>query len=330
MGKTMTTLLAIVLVGLFPAMAILQHNADRYTQEGAVHVAERYLRNMPTFSFDGIEDTVEVIGVETLRTPNTWGVSIGFTSRNGGYGDRAGQMVITALQDHITWIVVNNGKVIEAITDGVFDEINEEHINQDTDEAEEAKQLALEFLRNAPTFCFDGIEGTMEVVDTLIAESYPVQYFISVKFDCSQPGYGDRTGLVLAQVITEHEVRVVVVNGEVTSAIIDGVWDELIQQEKVSSELHPPESVVYAALDYVKGNYPVVSDVEIPEDWSVSNMNPDDLVGAMKIGYNGGGWDITVSWAVVLEPVYLVNMSYGEYAWTFEVDQMLNVVETTG
>ena len=36
----------------------------------------------------------------------------------------------------------------------------------------EAKEIALEFLTHAPTFSFDGIEGTMEILDVAIAESW--------------------------------------------------------------------------------------------------------------------------------------------------------------
>ena len=65
-------------------------------------------------------------------------------------------MLLTALTDHEMVILVQEGQVISAKTDGKFDEINEVILDQNT--AENAEEIALEWLRNAPTFSFDGID----------------------------------------------------------------------------------------------------------------------------------------------------------------------------
>jgi hypothetical protein len=196
-------------------------------------------------------------------------------------------------------------------------------------EADEAKAIALDFLINAPTYSFDGINGSMEVVERMIAESYPVQYFITIRFDCSQAGYGDRSGMMLAQVITTHEARVTVVDGEIINAILDDQWDEKIQHDVAVMRIPTTETVVISAIEYIKENYPEMADTEVPTEWTVSNMNPEELLGAMKMGFSGGGWDITVSWAVVMEPVYSVTVSFEENNWSLSVDQNLVVVEIT-
>jgi hypothetical protein len=97
-------------------------------------------------------------------------------------------------------------------------------------EGEQAKAVAVDFLTHAPTFSFDGIASTMNVTTVIALTSYPVQYMVHVSFDSAHSGYGDRTGQVLLQVITHHEVVVGVVNGQVVSAIIDQRWDELGQR----------------------------------------------------------------------------------------------------
>ena len=57
MSKTMNGILAIILVGFFPALTLYQHyNTADFTREGAVFIAEDYLKGAPTFNFDGIED----------------------------------------------------------------------------------------------------------------------------------------------------------------------------------------------------------------------------------------------------------------------------------
>ena len=321
---------AIVLIGIFPALAIYQnYYVEDFTQEEAVGIAENFLRDSPTFSFDGIEDSVEVIAVETQRTLNTWGVFMEFTSSHGGYGNRTGQVLTEALEDHQMWIIVSHRTVVEAVTDGKFNEISGDIMNQGENEAQEARSIALDFLKNAPTFSFDGIEGTMEIVDMMIAESYPVQYFITISFDCRQAGYGDRTDMMLAQVITTHEARITIVEGEIINVILDDQWDEMIQHEVSVTRVPSTDTVVATALDYIKGNYPAMSEVEVPEDWTVSNYNMEGLVGAMKMGYSGLGWEITMSWAVIMEPVYSVNISYGEFEWSITVDSDLSVDEIT-
>jgi hypothetical protein len=324
------TIVAIFLVGIFLAFGVFQQfNVDDFTQEEAVVIAEDYLRTSPTFSFDGIEDSIEVIEVEEQSTLNTWGVRIEYTSSHGGYGDRTDQVLTEALEDHEMWIVVSHDTVVEAVTDDMFNEISGNIQDQGGDEVQEARSLALDYLKNAPTFNFDGIEGSMEMVNMIIAESYPVQYFITISFDCRQAGYGDRTDMVLAQVITTHEARVSVVDGQIINAILDDQWDEKIQRPVTVTLIPSQETVVATAVDYIKENYPSMSEVDVPEEWAISNYNMEGVVGAMKMGYSGLGWEITLSWAVVAEPDYTVDVTYGDYEWSLIVDNELTVEEVT-
>jgi hypothetical protein len=92
---------------------------------------------------------------------------------------------------------------------------------------QEAITLATGYLAQAPTFRFDGINGSLNVISAVSLESYPVQYLVNVSFDCLHSGYGDRTSQVLLQVVTHHYALVGVVGGAVVSAILDGQWDEL-------------------------------------------------------------------------------------------------------
>ena len=106
-------------------------------------------------------------------------------------------------------------------------------------EEERATALAKEFVLQGPTFSFDGIPNTLVVTDIVILESFPHQYRITMRFDSSNAGYGNREGEALAQVITKHEVVVTVVSDIVTSAIIDLEWDEI---DQVLKEVRQPPS----------------------------------------------------------------------------------------
>jgi hypothetical protein len=225
-------------------------------------------------------------------------------------------------------ITIVEGEVVSAVTDGVFDELTGQKLPVDTD-AEEAEEIAMEWLRNAPTYSFDGVEGSMEIIDTSIAESYPVQYFVSIRFTSRHAGYGDRTGEMLAQVITEHTARVIVSSGEVQSAIIDGEWDELNQREKVSPELLPPEEALEMVVNYLQENYPEAEHLTITDDWSITDVTPENLLGSMVTEYRGDGWVITESHPVVWKPVYtfeVENLETG-FKWRGSLDQSGQITE---
>jgi hypothetical protein len=105
--------------------------------------------------------------------------------------------------------------------------------NEIVSDDEAAVQIAKEFILNAPTYAFDGIDGTLQVLETMALESWPVQYIVILSFDCVHAGYGDRSDTDLRDARTTHIATVKVVNGEVVLAVIDGVWDELHQHDHI-------------------------------------------------------------------------------------------------
>lgn len=100
---------------------------------------------------------------------------------------------------------------------------------QTTYTEEESKEIARDFVENSPTYKFDGYNLThketlyLEVVDCTDC------YGFVFEFESRHAGYGNRTGKMLAQVITPHEAHITVKNGEVTSALLDMKWDMINQ-----------------------------------------------------------------------------------------------------
>lgn len=94
---------------------------------------------------------------------------------------------------------------------------------------EQARQTAEQYVRNSPTFRFDGIEDSLELVETLYPDMEYAWQFV-FRFESRHAGYGDRTGQALAQVITPHEATVAVERGEVVNAIMDEKWDMMAQE----------------------------------------------------------------------------------------------------
>ena len=80
------------------------------------------------------------------------------------------------------------------------------------------------------TFHFDGIPDSarVEKVNTL---RMPWTWTVTISFQCLHSSYGDRTGKILLQVVTNHLIVVTVREGIVVGAIIDGHWDEIAQRE---------------------------------------------------------------------------------------------------
>ena len=106
-----------------------------------------------------------------------------------------------------------------------------------TPEELEAIDIAQGFLAKTPTFVFDGIKDSIGSIPPIqVLKSYPPQYVMQYGFDSSHAGYGDRTGQVLAQVITPHVIEITVSDKKVTSAIIDKSWDELNQVSITAGE----------------------------------------------------------------------------------------------
>jgi len=91
----------------------------------------------------------------------------------------------------------------------------------------QVKALAESWIKEAPTYKYDG--SGLVLVDYVQQESYPVRHVLTYNFTSSHSGYGDRSNQVTAPVITNHTIKVTIIDGNVDSAIIDGVWDEMGQ-----------------------------------------------------------------------------------------------------
>jgi hypothetical protein len=96
------------------------------------------------------------------------------------------------------------------------------------------KELTESWIREAPTYKYDG--SGLGLVNYVQQESFPVRHVLTYNFTSSHAGYGDRSGKVTAPVITEHTIKITIIDGNVESAIIDEIWDEM-GQFMVGSEL---------------------------------------------------------------------------------------------
>ena len=95
--------------------------------------------------------------------------------------------------------------------------------------AEESEEIARRFVLNSATYRFDGIDGSLELVSTIVA-SHPGRTVFTLVFTSANAGYGDRTGAVVEEVETPHKAEITLVGDRVTSAVLDGEWDMMAQE----------------------------------------------------------------------------------------------------
>ncbi len=85
-------------------------------------------------------------------------------------------------------------------------------------------QAAEAFVRNSPTFRFDGIEKTFELESGRAIKFCPGCYEYTFYFESRHPGVGDRTGVQpLRDIVTPHRA---VVNLTHETTVVMGVLDE--------------------------------------------------------------------------------------------------------
>jgi hypothetical protein len=192
---------------------------------------------------------------------------------------------------------------------------------------QQAIEMAKHFLVNSPTFRFDGITNSINVVGVDELEELPILYRVRIEFECSHSGYGDRTGMILLQVITTHEIVIDVENGKVIGALIDYKWDELGGFLVAEGGILQPEDARDLVVAYVLNNYPGFNNIKVPAAWDFEIIT-GGLLGYQTIVYTGEGWTVKVSHAVVLEPIYTVEVTHEDvdgFQWIGEVDQSKNI-----
>ncbi len=110
---------------------------------------------------------------------------------------------------------------------------------------EESQATAEEYVLASPTYTYDGVEDSVEVVGVNrmdvdspgeAGSTAPGEatsgggcWEFAIEFECLHSGYGDRTGRFLLQEVTPHTAMILVCEGTVTSAALDGKWDMVTQ-----------------------------------------------------------------------------------------------------
>ncbi len=120
-------------------------------QQESREIAENWIEtSSPTYTHDGSDLTF--ISEDEI-TPGRYLFVFSFTSSSAGYGDRSDQMTAQVITPHTIEVTVEDGELVSAVTDEVYDELAEEMIDE---EAPETLTIDLYFVRV--------VEGQEEVV----------------------------------------------------------------------------------------------------------------------------------------------------------------------
>jgi len=91
------------------------------SQGKSAEIARNYLLNSPTFKFDGMRDTLELVAINTMKCPYCWEFVFEFQCKHAGYGNGTGQILAEVITPHTARIIVSQGNVVSAIMDKQWD-----------------------------------------------------------------------------------------------------------------------------------------------------------------------------------------------------------------
>jgi len=123
---------------------------------------------------------------------------------------------------------------------------------------EESQNIALQFVEQSATYLFDGIKETVTLTEG-IEVSIPYTWTFTIDFESTHAGYGDRTGMMLAQVITPHVVSVTIEQGRIVYASMDNMWD-MLSQSDLFDDIDPPSVIASEGPD-IMGTITEIDDI---------------------------------------------------------------------
>ena len=85
---------------------------------------------------------------------------------------------------------------------------------------------------NSLTYLFDG--SNLKHLENVVLNCVDCYGYVFT-FESTHAGFGDRTGQILAQVITPHTINIAIKEGTIIQAVIDETYDE-IRQEMIEIE----------------------------------------------------------------------------------------------
>lgn len=94
--------------------------------EESQQIAEGFAKNTSTYIYDGSD--LKLKSSDTLKCPFCFEYIFTYNSNHSGYGDRKGQVLAQVITPHTIVITIDQGKVVTAVVDGSYSELENRFI----------------------------------------------------------------------------------------------------------------------------------------------------------------------------------------------------------
>ncbi len=94
---------------------------------------------------------------------------------------------------------------------------------------DDALKIARIFITNEDTYKFDGMAGTL-MLNVTGTFPEPGKYEVTGEFTSAHSGFGNRMNMMVLQVLTDHKCVIMISDGQVQSAVMDGSFDMVTQK----------------------------------------------------------------------------------------------------
>jgi hypothetical protein len=96
-----------------------------HSSQKIINIAKQFIKTSPTFSYDGISDTLELEITSLDNSDSKFLVEGKFKTPHNGYGNRTKMDLSEDITLHIIEIVIIEDKIISAVIDDQWDELNQ-------------------------------------------------------------------------------------------------------------------------------------------------------------------------------------------------------------
>lgn len=111
----------IVLVVRGPSFLAGPAKSPPCTQDRAAALAMNMIKNSPTFTFDGLSDSIRQISADSPDNGQTWKLLYTFKTAHPGHGDREGQVLAQMITEHFAQLTLSNCRIVSAVCDNSWD-----------------------------------------------------------------------------------------------------------------------------------------------------------------------------------------------------------------
>ncbi len=92
-------------------------------------IAKDFVKESPTFFFDGIPFSLRLTNIATNECSNCWTITYDFSCLHDGYGDRSRTAQSALITPHAATIIMDQYEIIQADLDGYWDMLTQKKMD---------------------------------------------------------------------------------------------------------------------------------------------------------------------------------------------------------